>query len=209
VGRTGVELFITGSSSSSSWASWPLWVFMLGSCLEVGRLTRNNEGTEVACRYTLKGKLRWICHYQGLAVDGSIHHQCSPHQLTKGHPTPLSRRKGCGGPPLFFFNCFKIEHWPRSKKATTQPKKVLFFTMKLWKLVWLAQIWLEKATSPAILGRTLHYRYLSALICKHFLSVHFKINLFMDLSSDFINIFMDLSSRHVSTKCMLLFAYIS
>jgi hypothetical protein len=33
---------------------------------------------------------------------------------------------------------------------------VLILTMKLWKLAFFAQIWLKKATTSAVLGRTLH-----------------------------------------------------
>jgi hypothetical protein len=39
--------------------------------------------------------------------------------------------------------------------SISQPKKALIFTMKLWKLGLFTQIRLKKATTPAILGKTL------------------------------------------------------
>jgi hypothetical protein len=48
--------------------------------------------------------------------------------------------------------------WQGSASAGRQLSlKSVILTMKLWKLASFAQIELKKATTPAILGRTLHW----------------------------------------------------
>jgi hypothetical protein len=49
-------------------------------------------GARVPAQYA---KMPWFWLFRILGLDG----QCSPHQLKKGRPVPLSRRKRLSAPP--------------------------------------------------------------------------------------------------------------